>query len=92
MLDALTPAEFDEWIAYDSLEPFGEGRADLRSALAASALCNAWGAETEPADFMPYLERDDENALGAEDDALLAAKLEHVFTLHNAAAQAAHNT
>lgn len=84
MLDQLQPEQLDEWLAYDSIEPFGEERADLRSALAASALCNTWGAETMPADFMPFAERTDEDELRAEPDALLEAKLEQIMLIHNA--------
>jgi hypothetical protein len=49
--------EFAEWIAYIELEPFGEERGDLRSAIIASTIANAFrkkGARLfKPEDFMP---------------------------------------
>jgi hypothetical protein len=49
--------EFASWLAYDRISPFGEERADLRSAIVAATLANAnRGKGTKPfttADFMP---------------------------------------
>ena len=46
-----------EWAAYYSCEPWGEERADWRSATLAAILANQWrGREdrpAEPADFVP---------------------------------------
>ena len=46
-----------EWRDYDSLEPFGEERADLRSGTIASVVANVHagkgGRRFKPADFMP---------------------------------------
>lgn len=36
----MSSAEFAEWIAYSSLEPFGPRREDLRAALVASTVFN----------------------------------------------------
>lgn len=53
----ITGNEFSEWIAYMELEPFGEERGDLRSAIVAMTMANAWrkkGARLfKPEDFMP---------------------------------------
>lgn len=55
--------EFAEWIAYYSLEPFGEERADLRAAIVACVIANA---NRDPkkrrrafklADFMPQFDQ-----------------------------------
>ncbi len=37
----MTSREFAEWEAYYELEPFGEERADIRSAIVASTVANA---------------------------------------------------
>ena len=63
MLDGIEERQLMEWMAYDRLQPFGDDRADLRSALAASAFCNSMGAKTKPLDFMPFA------GPGAEQDA-----------------------
>lgn len=51
-------AEFTDWIAYDSLDPFGEVRGDLRMGILLSHYYNSQGAEQEcrPRDFMPFIE------------------------------------
>lgn len=45
-------------MAYDSLEPFGEERADLRSGILASVMSNRWRGKGEsasqPRDYMPF--------------------------------------
>lgn len=56
MLTAMTWRQFVMWRAYDSLEPFGEERADYRAALIASTIVNASPAikrRYKLADFMP---------------------------------------
>lgn len=49
--------EFSEWIAYSRIEPFGEERADLRSAINTTVLANANRSKGRRAfkvkDFMP---------------------------------------
>lgn len=63
----------DGWLAFSQIEPFGEDRADLRSAIATTAVCNAFGADCDVEDFMPFL--DDDDADYDEDDEA-AAELE----------------
>jgi hypothetical protein len=41
----MSSLELSEWQAFYNLEPWGDERADLRSGLAASALCNLWTAK-----------------------------------------------
>ena len=53
MLAEMSSAELTEWIEFYGLEPFGEERSDWRSAIAASAICNSFGAKTKPKDFIP---------------------------------------
>jgi hypothetical protein len=54
--------EFSEWLAYWHLEPWGEGRADLRTGILTSTLANIHRSrETRPftpSDFMPTFDRD----------------------------------
>jgi hypothetical protein len=43
-----------EWMAYAELEPFGEGRADLRAGMLASVMANAnRDSEEQPEPFQP---------------------------------------
>jgi len=58
----MSSREFAEWLAYYSLEPFGEVRADLRMATVAALIANANrnGQKRKepytPQDFMPKFE------------------------------------
>ncbi len=58
----MSSAEFAEWLAYYRLEPFGEERADARSALLAALIANLYRnpkRRREPyqiSDFMPHFE------------------------------------
>ncbi len=53
--------ELTEWMAFYQLEPFGDFRADLRSAIVASTLANAHrskeGKPFTPEDFMPFVDK-----------------------------------
>ena len=57
LLERLSSRELAEWMAFAQLEPFGEERADLRSAIVASTMANAWRGKRQgpftPKDFMP---------------------------------------
>lgn len=57
----MSSAEFTEWMAFYQLEPFGEERADLRSAIVATTVANAHrGKHQRPyrvEEFMPRFER-----------------------------------
>lgn len=72
--------EFAEWMAYWSLEPWGEGRADLRAGIVASTMANLWRGQDSPAyapgDFMPHfgqqpVEESDQDQLIAQQQQLL---------------------
>lgn len=58
--DRMSSAEFAEWMAFYTIEPFGEERADLRQAMTTSAVNNSIQAQaktpkwTKPEDFMPF--------------------------------------
>jgi hypothetical protein len=57
MLDRVPSKLISEWIEYARLEPFGEERADLRSAIVAATMANLWRGKGSKAakaeDFMP---------------------------------------
>ena len=51
----LTAEEFAEWMAYHSISPIGDERADLRAGIVASAVVNSRGGRSRPLDFMPIV-------------------------------------
>lgn len=55
----MSHAQLMEWLAYFTLEPFGEGRADWRAAMQASVIANVHrrrgSRQFQPKDFMPRL-------------------------------------
>lgn len=56
MLDGISSDQLIRWIAYAKIEPFGEERGDLRSAIVASTIANAnriKGRVFKIDDFMP---------------------------------------
>jgi len=60
----LSSKELTEWMAFYSLEPFDDLRADLRAGIISSTIANAHrtkGKAFKPSDFMPYLEKEEEN-------------------------------
>ena len=62
MLGRISSTELSEWMAYYSLEPFGEERADLRNAIL-SSVCAAphlkRGVRTKLEDYMPFHDKTD---------------------------------
>jgi len=48
MLDALTPAEFDAWVAWSRLQPDAETRIAEILKLGFTAVCAAWGLTIDP--------------------------------------------
>jgi hypothetical protein len=85
-MERIDSAEFAEWMAYERLEPFGEHRADLRSAIVACTMANAWrgkGSKTFTVkDFMPNFEP--EKPMSAEE---MQARLMMVFAINDQAAK-----
>jgi hypothetical protein len=57
----MSARELMEWIAYDALEPIGETRADVRSAIIAATIANCHRDHKKPPfqlhEFMPFQER-----------------------------------
>jgi len=61
MLRRMTSSELSEWMAYDSLEPFGERRADLRAGIISSLIFNVnRGKNVKPKSPMDFLLSRDE--------------------------------
>lgn len=58
MLDSISVRQFNEWMAFNIIDPFVRERNDLNTALLASLYSNSKIADknklTVPADFMPY--------------------------------------
>ncbi len=56
LLSEISSRELTEWIEYAKLEPFGEERADLRSAIVAATVANVNRGKKQkpfkPSDFM----------------------------------------
>ena len=66
----MSSRELSEWIAFAGIEPFGDQRADLRSAIVAATVANchrATGKAFAPSDFMPYEERGPQDVRGSID-------------------------
>jgi hypothetical protein len=53
----MSEAEFQDWLTFSAIEPFGEERADLQAAIIACTIANAFRGKKQkpfkPADFMP---------------------------------------
>ena len=58
LLASISSAELAEWMAYYTVCPFGEERADFRQAITSMILANQWrGKNSKPAklaQFMPF--------------------------------------
>lgn len=64
-MEAFDSRDVSEWMAYASIEPFGEERADMRAGIIASVIANVnrdpkrRSQPFTPQDFMPFIERED---------------------------------
>lgn len=64
--ETMSAQEFGLWLAYYKRNPWGEERADLRAAITTAAIANYAGkslkdgTSVSPAEFMPFLEKEDE--------------------------------
>lgn len=70
MLSEMTSEQLSEWMAYYTLEPWGEERADLRMGILASVDANIHKSTKrkkpyKPEDFMPTFEEPDEAEMQA---------------------------
>lgn len=65
LLARIDSRELSEWMAYYTLEPFGESRGDLRIAMLTSLMANVnRGKGQRPfkvQDFMPYAEKEEKS-------------------------------
>jgi hypothetical protein len=64
-------AEFSEWLAYNTLNPFGDERRDFRAAMIASTTANVQGNKTTIDDFMPVFDADPEEAKRRSQDGIM---------------------
>ena len=58
----MSSRELSEWMAYSSIEPFGEYREDYRAGLIAATIANCAGAgkkkALQPTDFIPIFQQE----------------------------------
>lgn len=69
LLNTMSATEIRDWQIYDSLEPFGEERADLRMGILAALMINLRRTKPsdkvyKPRDFMPNFYEDGEKKQG----------------------------
>lgn len=50
LLSQLTSPQLTDWLAYMSIYPIGERRADIRQGYSTALLCRAWGADVQTSD------------------------------------------
>ena len=82
MLAEIVQLQFAEWMAYSTLEPWGEERDDLRMGIVASTIANANRGKNQkpykPQDFMPSFEPETEEQaaerLDSEGEAALGGR------------------
>ena len=72
---------FRYWMHFYEVDPFGEERGDIRSALAATALVRTWGGKVEPDHFLPFRDRDEDEG---QDAKVMIAKCHLLAAAHNA--------
>jgi len=64
--------EFSEWQAFWAVEPWGDERADIRSAMICCVTANAWRGKDDPPatlkDFLPKFGAEDESPEEIEPD------------------------
>lgn len=93
LLEELSSPQYAEWLAFAQLEPIGDERADIRSAMAATAMVNAQGVRPKAKleQFLPFrtaekpqtpdeLLRKAEALLSADDD---SSRNQHEFHSNN---------
>jgi hypothetical protein len=82
LLSKLGSDEISEWMAFYQLEPFGDFRADYRSALVTSTFANAHRQKDsppfKPEDFMPFIEKVSTASDGKVNAMRLRAMFSHI--------------
>lgn len=51
----MSASEFQAWMVFSAVEPFGSQWDDFRFGQVATAAASAWGARVKPSDFFPTL-------------------------------------
>ncbi len=77
----MTPEQFDEVLAYNSLEPLGTDRLCQIICRVGVALCDAWGAEYNPQVFDPFYDKRVESVEFQSPDAAAAIVRANAETL-----------
>lgn len=68
----MTSTQYTELLAYDSIEPIGEERADLRAGMVCATIANMSGKilnqgnTAKPIDYMPYSQEKQKPQTGAD--------------------------
>ena len=75
----LSVRELAQWYALYELDPWGETRADIRSAINGAAVCRAFGAKVNPHDLLPQFDHEP----AQHDQALGLAAWEAYVARHN---------
>jgi hypothetical protein len=81
MLEAMTPEQRDEWIAYRQIVPDPIERLIEVCKRGLALLINAWGGKIEPDDLDP-MEHEEPEATGAEVTSRIGAVLGPGITRH----------
>lgn len=79
LLSRISSAEITEWMAYYDLEPFGEKRADLRSAIVSKVIADANSEKNKSFDvddFMPQF-REERQSVAEQEN--LVRNLQKMF-------------
>lgn len=85
LLAELSTHEFDEWLAFYSIEPWGEARADVRAGIVASTIANVnrnpkyRRKPYSPQDFMPVYDKPPKPAPTTDDMLRIAEVLNKAF-------------
>jgi len=71
LLSRMDSRELAEWVAYYSIEPFGNFRSDLNCGIVASTIANCNRSKTskvfKPMDFMPIGKHNEPNVMDGDD-------------------------
>lgn len=81
MLETLSFDEYIRWLAYFSVEPFPEDRADIRNAQLIHAIYSMLGGKSKVSDHIPnYWENIEQNAKQTPDEVVEKLRLLALFS------------
>lgn len=85
LLGELSTRQFDEWLAFYQIEPWGEERGDVRAGIIASTIANVNRDPKQrrqpysPKDFMPVYDRPPQEAQSTEQMLRIAEMMNEAF-------------